>query len=179
MEKGDNKRSQKRKAIARAIATKRLPVSSALLANDEITDKQKAYVENRAFGMNKQDSAVAAGYSDAAKEATRLEQLPIITEALAAERAANARLAGYTREDVINGLKRAIDDAVILADPQGQIAGWREIAKICGYYAPEIKQHVLTAGQVAKRGELEVLSDEELLDLIGGTTVEGESIRVQ
>jgi hypothetical protein len=179
VKKGDNARGAMRQAIAKAIARKSLPVASALLANDDLTENQKAYVENRAYGLNKQDAARAAGYSDAAKEALRLEQLPTITEALASERAANARLAGFSREDVMNGLKKAIDDAVILADPQAQIAGWREIAKMCGYYAPEIKQHILTSGQQAVRGQMETLSDDELLRLVDQrNAIPGEATRI-
>jgi hypothetical protein len=161
VKKGDNARGAKRQAIAKAIARKSLPVASALLANDDLTENQKAYVENRAYGLNKQDAARAAGYSDAAKEALRLEQL------------------GFSREDVMNGLKKAIDDAVILADPQAQIAGWREIAKMCGYYAPEIKQHILTSGQQAVRGQMETLSDDELLRLADQrNAIPGEATRI-
>lgn len=179
MKKGDNARGAKRVAIAKAIARKGLAVSSALVENEDLTDNQKAYVENRAFGLGKQDAARAAGYSDAAKEATRMESLPTITEALASERAMNARLSGYTRQDVLDGIKKAIDDATILADPQAQIAGWREIAKICGHYAPEVKQIQLTSGQQAVRGQMELLSDEELLRLVNlRPAIEGHSTRI-
>jgi hypothetical protein len=172
-----DKRAAKRSAVAKAIAKKNLPVSSALVANDELTAKQQAYVENRAYGMGKQDAALGAGYSGA-PEASRLEQLPKITEALAEERAANARSMGFSRQDVLDGLKQAIDDAKLLADPSAQIAGWREVAKICGYYAPEVKQIQLSAGQLRARGELELMSDDELLQLAGGSVIEGQSTRV-
>jgi phage terminase small subunit len=179
LKQGDNARSSKRQAIAKAIARKGLTVSSALVENPDLTDNQKAYVENRAYGMNKQDAARGAGYSDAAKEALRLEQLPTITEALQAERSANARLSGFTRQDVLDGIKEAINDAKILADPQAQIAGWREIAKICGHYAPEVKQHVLTSGQQAVRGNMELLSDEDLLRIVEQrNSIPGESKRL-
>lgn len=80
---------------------------------------------------------------------------------------------------MLRGLKEAIDDAKILADPSAQISGWREIAKICGYYAPEIKSITLTAGQLQKRGELEVLSDEQLLELIKAPAIEGHFTRLE
>jgi len=48
-----------------------------------------------------------------------------------------------TREDVIAGLKKAIDQAEILADPTAQIAGWREIAKLLGYdKTPNVNIHI-------------------------------------
>lgn len=178
---GPTERGKQRVAMAKAIARKGPPVSSALLANDELTHNQKHYVENRAFGMGKQDAARAAGYAtaSAAADATNLEQLPKITEALASERAMNARLIGYSRQDVLEGLKSAIDDAKILADPSSQIAGWREIAKICGYYAPEVKEVHLTGAQLRARGELELLSDDELLRLSNRPAIEGQSTRIE
>lgn len=175
--KGSNP-SAKRQAIAKSLARKGLPVSSALLANDTLTDKQKGYVEGRASGMNKRDAATAAGYRDPSGDAKVLEQLPAINEAMASERAANARLMGFTRADVLQGIKSAIDDAKILADPQAQIAGWREVAKICGYYAPEEKRITLTAGQLEARGQMEMLSDDELLQLAAGRpAIEGSFTR--
>lgn len=48
-----------------------------------------------------------------------------------------------TREDVVAGIKNAVDQAVILADPMAQIAGWREIAKILGYdKTPNVNVHI-------------------------------------
>lgn len=173
-------RAAKRQAIAKAIVKKGAPVTSSLLLESGLTPKQAAYVENRSFGMDKQDAATAAGYKDPAAEARDLEKIPNVMEALSAERRLNQRLLGFTREDVLNGIKKAIDDASILADPQAQIAGWREIAKICGHYAPEVKQIQLTAGQQAKRGELEALTDEQLLEIMTGRpAIEGESRRIQ
>jgi hypothetical protein len=58
-----------------------------------------------------------------------------------------------------------------------QIAGWREIAKICGLYAPEVKEFRLTGSQEAKMKELQTLSDDQLLEL-AGSVIEGESTRV-
>ncbi len=48
-----------------------------------------------------------------------------------------------TREDVVAGLKEAVDQAVILADPMAQIAGWREIGKMLGYdKTPNVNIHI-------------------------------------
>jgi hypothetical protein len=173
-----DKKSAKRQAIKRATKAKALKPTSSLLEDyPHLTEKQVAYVENRAFGLNKGDSARAAGYKDAPGEAKVLEQLPAISEAMAAERAKNARYAGVTREDVIEGIKTAIDQAISLAEPMAQIAGWREIAKICGHYAPEVRELRLTGPQEAKMKELQTLSDEQLLEL-AGNVIEGESQRV-
>lgn len=182
MEDYPDKNAQKRKAIRKAQTSKALkPTSSLLEEHPNLTEMQVAYVENRAFGLNKQDSAKAAGYaaSSAPSTATQLEQLPAITEAMAAERAKNARYAGVTRQDVIDGIKEAIEQAKLLAEPMAQIAGWREIAKICGHYAPEVKELRLTGSQEAKVKEMQALTDDELLKLAEGEVIEGESKRVE
>jgi phage terminase small subunit len=183
MDDFEDKGAKKRKAINKANARKALrPTSSLLEEYPTLTEKQVAYVENRAgYGMTKQDAAKAAGYaaSSAPSTATNLENLPAITEAMAAERARNARMSGVTRQDVIDGIKEAIDQAKLLAEPMAQIAGWREIAKMNGYYAPEIKELRLTGSQEAKMQEMKALTDEELLELAAkDDAIEGESKRL-
>jgi hypothetical protein len=48
----------------------------------------------------------------------------------------------------------------------GMIAGYRELAKMLGFYAPEVKHVELTAGQAAVKGNFAAMSDEQLLALI-------------
>ena len=45
------------------------------------------------------------------------------------------------------------------------ITGWREIAKMCGYYAPERKQIELRDGHDVLWAQLEAMSDAQLLEL--------------
>lgn len=76
-----------------------------------------------------------------------------------------------TREDVVRGLKDAVDQAVILADPMAQIAGWREIAKILGYdKTPNVNLHI--QGNLDQiRHQLRGLSTADLLREAGQTDV--------
>lgn len=76
-----------------------------------------------------------------------------------------------TREDVIAGLKDAVDQAKILADPMAQIAGWREIAKILGYdKTPTINVHL--SGSAAQiRQQVQQLSTQQLLEMSGNEKV--------
>lgn len=174
----EGKGAKKRQAINKANAKKALrPTSSLLEEYPNLTEKQVAYVENRAFGMNKGDSVTAAGYHQLSASST-LEQMPAITEAMSAERAKNARMSGVSRQDVIDGIKEAIDQAKLLAEPMAQIAGWREIAKMNGYYAPEVKELRLTGSQEAKVKEMQALTDEQLLELAQSDVIEGESKRI-
>ncbi len=76
-----------------------------------------------------------------------------------------------TREDVVRGLKDAIDDAKILADPMAQIAGWREIAKILGFdKTPNVSIH-LTGGMADMTKQLQSMSLDELMKASGGDQI--------
>jgi phage terminase small subunit len=85
-----------------------------------------------------------------------------------------------SRQMVLEGFLSAIDQAKLMADPAVQIAGWREIGKMCGYYAPEVKEVNITIGAKRVIGQLEVLSDTELLELIekDREAIEGEALRL-
>lgn len=85
----------------------------------------------------------------------------------------------FTREDVVAGLKDAIDQAKVLADPMAQIAGWREIAKLKGYdKQTQVTVHIAgTAEQMTK--QLQAMTTAQLLELAGGQNVlDGDFYRV-
>ena len=46
------------------------------------------------------------------------------------------------------------------------VAGWREIAKMCGYYAPERKEVQVNVAGSTLLDEIACMSDAELLALI-------------
>jgi hypothetical protein len=66
------------------------------------------------------------------------------------------------------------------ADPGVMVNGWREIGRMCGYYAAEKK--VIDINITAKRtvDKLESLTDAELLELIAADSdaIEGECTEV-
>lgn len=131
-----------------------------------LTPKQAAYVELRAMGAD-QNNAVKTAYGPGMNttDAKDLEANPKISAALINERAKNAYMLGLTRDKVLRGFMDAIDQAKLLADPLTQIAGWREIAKVCGFYAPEVKKVELTGSSKAILDRMQAMSDEELLKL--------------
>jgi len=71
-----------------------------------------------------------------------------------------------SRQKVLEGFLEAIEQAKMMSDPAVQIAGWREIGKMCGYYAPEVKEVNINVGAKRVISQLEVMSDDQLLDLI-------------
>lgn len=139
-----------------------------------LTAKQAKYVDARASGLTVKDAMVVAGMKPNDGTGHDLERTPKITAALAAERAKNAYMLGLTREKVLEGMMEAIDQAKLLADPMSQIAGWKEIAKICGFYAPEVKKIELSAKAKSYLDRLEQMADDELLRIAEGEVIDGE-----
>ena len=133
-----------------------------------MTPKQRAFAEQYVLDHCGAAAAVRAGYAPKAARQTACELLskPEVW-ALVAEHEADAeRSLGLTRERVIAEIKRAIALAREQGNPAAQIAGWREIAKICGYYAPERKQIELRGDHDALRAQLEVMNDAELIAVV-------------
>lgn len=140
-----------------------LYMSSALL-----TLRQLAFVEAYSLGGSATSAARRAGYGErgAGVAATRLLKNANVQAALAARRAENAEQFALSREAVIEELQGAIAVAKEKGDPMAQIAGWREIAKMCGFYAPEKMRVAVTEEGRAMAARLEAMSDAELLALI-------------
>lgn len=81
---------------------------------------------------------------------------------------------GVSRQRVLEGFLRAAEVAETLQDPSAMVSAWREVGKMNGYYAVETKKvEVNVTGEVQVR-RLNALSDEDLMKLASGQTVEGE-----
>ena len=113
-------------------------------------------------------AAVRAGYAPRAarQQAYELLTRPDVAEAVRTGEAEIAAHAQVTRTTVLSGLQEAIEIGRSRSDPSAMIAGWREVAKMCGYYAPERKQIELSTAGLAVRAEIEEMSDVELANLI-------------
>lgn len=158
-------------ANARSRGTDTSNLSAAQLAevispDKPLTDKQKAFVQLWAQGESIQTASVRAGYSDAGAIAYRLVKFPNVL-ALYRELKAKYEEAGQmTRKKVMDGLIEAVDMAKLMAEPSTMVAGWREIGKMCGYYAPvEHKLKVDISGNIVV-DRLNGMSDAELLRVI-------------
>jgi hypothetical protein len=118
-------------------------------------------------------AAVRAGYSKRTARQIAYELLtrPDVAAAVRKGEAEIAAKAQLTRGTVLHGFLEAIELGRLKADPSAMIAGWREIAKMCGYYAPERKQIELSTAGLVLRTQIEDMSDAELANLIA----EGEA----
>ena len=72
-----------------------------------------------------------------------------------------------TKEDVIDGIKRAIDQGYDIGDPAAQIRGWSEIGKLLNFYEPQRVNVHLTAQLKELRSGIAQMPEEELLRLVG------------
>jgi len=162
----------------------RVSVSQASKATGDpllsLTPKQKLFVEGMIRGQTQSLAARTAGYSNIHIEANRLMQKPKIHEAIAYLHRKHEKASQMTRKKVMDGMLEAIEMAKLQAEPATMVNGWREIGRMCGYYAAERK--VLDINITAKRAvdQLETLSDAELLEMIDKDSdmIEGEFTEV-
>ena len=146
--------------------------SSRSLETKECSPTELKFVEGLALGMKHNQACQYAGIERST--GSRMKTKPRV-KAMLDELMEEARERyNISRDDVIKGLSDAIHDAKILADPNAQIAGWREIGKMLGYYAPEEKKITLTADQQHLRNQLEGMSEEDLLRLADASAIDGE-----
>lgn len=136
-----------------------------------LSDKQKQFVRNWAQGDSITSAALRAGYSEGSiKLCYRLVKMPNVLALKSKYELEWEEDNKMSRQRVMNGMLEAIEMAKLMAEPSSMIAGWREIGKICGYYAPvEHKVKVDVTGNIML-DKLNALSDAELLNIINGKT---------
>ncbi len=130
--------------------------------------KQARFVDEYLVDGNGTRAAVAAGYgvAGAAVAAHRVLNNANARAAIAARQGVDSQRLQIGRQEAINALLEAVQQARALGDPMAMIAGWREIGRMLGFYAPERRQVEVSAAAEGERGRLERLSDDELLKLM-------------
>lgn len=154
-------------AVARAKGKSNSSAESAALidADKPLTDMQKLFVKNWANGDSLNNAALRAGYADPGL-AYRMARQPNILALKAQYEAKYQDAAQMTRQKVMDGMLESIEMAKMMSEPASMISGWREIGKICGYYAPvEHKVKVDVSGNVLI-SKMNSMSDAELLEVI-------------
>jgi phage terminase small subunit len=156
---------------ARALGTDTSNLSAAEMAevispDKPLTEKQRLFVQYWAQGDSIPIASRRAGYNDAAGIAYRMVKMPNILKLKAKYEAEWEETSQMTRKKVMDGMLEAIEMAKLMAEPASMIAGWREIGKLCGYYAPvEHKMKIDVTGNVIV-DKLNSMSDAELLKII-------------
>ena len=130
-----------------------------------LTDKQKLFVKFWAEGESITTACTRAGFSDH-KLAYRLARMPNVLALKAKYEAKYEAENQMTRKRVMDGFLEAIDMAKLMAEPASMISGWREIGKLCGYFAPvEHKVKVDVTGNIVL-DRMNSMSDAERAELM-------------
>jgi phage terminase small subunit len=141
-----------------------------------LSPKERHFASLLAEGKSPKEAYVLSGYNGD-KNATRVAQRPAIQAYARKLYQKNERATDMSRKRVMDGFLEAIEQAKLMSEPMTQVAGWREIAKMCGYYAPEVKRIDINVTSQRVMSQLETLSDADLLELIekDAETIEGEA----
>lgn len=141
-------------------------MSSIITLQEEgLSQMEAEFVHHFAsVGLSGPKAAAAAGY-EAKNASVTLLQNPKIRTAIAEQYERNARTANFTREDVLHGMKEAIDLSRVTGDPATMVRGWSEIGKIIGAYEKH-NQVTINIQAVKTVDDLKTLSREELAELV-------------
>ncbi len=135
------------------------------------TAKQDALADGILSGLTIAQATRNAGYPSTNGTAARSA---VVQNILDEARANLRRASNVKKADVVLGVLDAIDRAKLAGEPNTEINGWKEVAKLLGYYAPEVKKIDLTLTQGRIKSKFEQMSDDELLELASRNVIEGE-----
>lgn len=174
----DKKRMERQKAMpAKALAIAEQLAAAEISARKPLTERQAKFVELVArHGMQPVAALVSMGVKSPKINAAHMARSLNVQRAIQREQELAEKAGLMTKKKVLDGFLEAIDMARTLADPVAMTGGWREIAKMCGYYEPtKHKLEVSVNGQVVIQ-KLQQLDDEQLLKLADGNAdaLEGE-----
>ena len=130
-----------------------------------LSARQEKFVEHYAICSNATEAARLAGYSAKTARVIGSENLlkPAIREAIEARQRVFAQELRITKGDVLAGLLSAVNMAREQQNPGAMISGLVQIAKMFGFYEPEVHKVYLSGEAEKLRAKFESLSDEELL----------------
>jgi len=141
--------------------------ASEISPDKPLTEKQRQFVKFWAQGDTIPNATLRAGFSDDGI-GYRMVRMPNILALKHKYEAEWIEENQMTRKRVMDGMLESIEMAKLMAEPATMVAGWREIGKICGYYAPvETRVKVDVSGNVVL-GQMNSMTDAELLKLISG-----------
>lgn len=131
-----------------------------------LTTKQKLFVKYWAEGDTILSATKRAGYNDGGTFGYRLARMPNILKLYEIEKRKYEEASHMTRKRVMDGLLESVEIAKTMSEPSTMVAGWREIAKMCGYYEPIQKKINLNISGELVHKRMAQLSDAELVKLI-------------
>lgn len=145
-----------------------LPAPHVFNDGGKLTARQLRFVEQCALHGNATEAARLAGYAEKSARviACRLTKDNRIAARIASRRAENAEKFAITKEEVIAEILSAIDMAREHQNPAAMISGLVQIAKLCGFYAPEVSKIELSGSAARLQAKFQAMSDDDLLRII-------------
>lgn len=138
--------------------------------DERLTARQDRFVELCALYGNATEAARLAGYAEKSAKviACRLTKDNRIAARIASRRAENATKFAITRDEVIAGILSAIEMAREHQNPAAMISGLVQVAKLCGFYAPEVSKIELSGSAARLQAKFAAMSNDELLAIASG-----------
>jgi phage terminase small subunit len=127
-----------------------------------LTAQQKKLATYVGRGMNWGQAALKAGYASE-QTAYTLNKDPRVLALVAEEQKKHEAVVNMSREKVMNGFLEAVEIARLQAEPATMVKAWSEVARMCGYYAPETRKIDISISAKRLVDKFETMSDEELL----------------
>jgi len=145
-----------------------------------LTTRQLAFVDAYCADGNAARAARAAGYAEKSAKvmACRLTKDNRIAAQIALRRAENAAKFEITKEEgrsdrrnierdqVIAGILSAIEMAREQQNPAAMISGLVQVAKLCGFYEPEVRRIEVSGSAARVQAKYAAMSDDELLSIV-------------
>ena len=132
------------------------------------TSKQLRWIDEYLVDFNGAAAAVRAGYSPKTARSIACELLtkPDIRAVLQARQAELAKELQITRQGVIASLLEAVEMGREQQNPGAMVSALREVAKMLGFFAHEVKRVEISAPESGTYRNLARWSDAQLLDAI-------------
>jgi phage terminase small subunit len=147
-----------------------------LTTEEGLTAQEESLIQHLLQGVPKSAAGRMAGYKfkNMKPAMDRVLKKPLVIARIRELQNQIRQKHEITRDDVLDGFKEAINDAKLAGDPGNQINGWREIAKVLGYYAPELKKVEVSHKQAKALEQLQQMSEEDLMEIAGNDAIDGE-----
>lgn len=139
-----------------------------MLDATELSTRQTQFIHEYLACGNATASAIKAGFSPngASVAGNRMLRNANVQKALQAAQAADANRLSISRENVLEWLQSAFLTAREKGDPAAMVSAAREIGRMLGFYAPEVRKVALSTEQRGVRSRMEDMTDAELLAVI-------------
>ena len=142
-----------------------------------LSPKQAKFVAEYLVDGNGSRAALAAGYGESGRSvaAVRLLGNASVRAAIAARQGLDARRLRIKRQDVIQGLLEVVQIAREQAKPAVMISAYKELGRLMGHYAPDLRQVEVRGGD--GRVRYEAMSDGELMAVVAAERFDVGQVR--